>query len=434
MPRASLVALSLVGGFLLGDVSASAQSSAAPHDHAAHPAELPAASDPPARLTLSAVLSDARAHREEIRAARSRAQATRLGARAAAGLADPMVTTRLDHLPLMLDGADVSVMIEQPVALSGVLGATERREAAAARALDAEADARSLDVEAEARAAFIMLAEEQEMRAVVAEQEKLAASIARVVEARLAVSGATPADAVRAALEQARLAGDLEARDADLRAADAMLDSARGRTPDGVIPLCDLSSALDRKADLTPEIATERPELVGMQAKIEAAREDEQVMRNMRAPMAMFGVGAAFTMSDGFGFMTEIGLSVPLDWAKYDAGVAQARAMVAMESAERDAMRTMFAGELAVARARVDAARTRERVLRETLIAQAEQAFELTLTAYGAGQTPVVAVLEAAATLADTRMALVTARADLARALAREARAGGSSRAPKEPR
>jgi hypothetical protein len=52
-------------------------------------------------------------------------------------LEDPMVSPSLDHLPFRLDGASVSLSVEQRFPLSGVLG--DRKRAAEAEALRARA-------------------------------------------------------------------------------------------------------------------------------------------------------------------------------------------------------------------------------------------------------------------------------------------------------
>jgi cobalt-zinc-cadmium efflux system outer membrane protein len=368
------------------------------------------------------VIADARAHRQEIVAARERAAAATRRGRFESGLPDPMLMTNLDHLPVMLDGANVSFMVQQQVPLSGVLGAIERRDDAQAEALSADVGRLELDVEADALLAFVMLAEEQSMRKVIADQLALADSVAKVAEARLAGGAGVPADAVRASLERTRIEADLDAKEAEIAAADAMLDAALGRAPDAAIPDCVLEVSEDAPAAAT-RAAGARPELRAMKRRVVAAEEDVEVMRNMRAPMGVFGVGGAYTMTDGAGFMATVGVSIPLDWGKYDAGIDEASSMVSMERSDLSAMETMIAGEAEAGRQRVLAARARAVAIRTKVLPQAQQTFEVSLGSYGGGQLPIVSVLESVALLREVQMAEVATRAELGRAWVRLGRA-----------
>jgi outer membrane protein TolC len=380
----------------------------------------------PSPLHAADIAGYAAKNRQEIVSARERARAAWQRPRATSSLADPMLVTNLDHLPVMFDGADVSFMVEQQVSLSGVLGAIDRRETQKAKAFDADVGRVELDAQTDALLAFVMLAEEQAMRRVVADQLSLADSVTKIAEARIAGGAGAPSDVVRAALERTRIEAELSVKDANIRSADAMLDAALGREPDPAVPdaeLAPVDTLPDDAAIATAE--RDRPEISVMRRRVAAADEDVEVMRNMRAPMAVFGLGAAYTMGDGPGFMAKVGLSIPIDWGKYDAGIEESRAMASMERADLAAMRTMVAGESAAARERVVAARVRALALRTKVLPQAQQAFELSLTSYGTGQVPIVTVLESVALLRDLQMAEVTARADLARAWVRMGRATG---------
>ncbi len=388
-----------------------------------------AAAEPlPSPLRAPDVAAYATQHRQEIVSAKERARAATQRSRSISSLPDPMLVTSLDHLPVMLDGADVSFMVEQQVPLSGVLGAIDRRETQRAKALDAEVGRVELDAQTNALLAFVMLAEEQAMRRVLADQLSLADAVTQIAEARIAGGAGVPSDVVRAAIERTRIEAELDAKDADIQSADAMLDAALGRAPDPSVPTAELApveTLPDGVALASSQAERDRPEIAVMRRKVAAAEEDVEVMRSMRAPMAVFGLGAAYTMSDGPGFMAKVGISIPIDWGKYDAGIEESRAMASMERADLGAMRTMVAGETAAAREKVVAARARATAIRTKVLPQAKQAFELSLTSYGTGQVPIVTVLESVALVRDLQMAEVTARAQLARAWVRMGRATG---------
>jgi outer membrane protein TolC len=381
----------------------------------AEPSRLQAALPDP--LTAPDVITIARKQRKEILAARERARAAWEGSRAEGKLPDPMLMTNLDHLPIPIMGADFSAMWQQEVPLSGELGARVRRAEAVARMRDAEVKTAELEVELSALRAFFMLVEEQAMRAVVAEQLELAQSIEKVVEARLAAGAANPSDAVRAGLDRVRLETELETFDSRTRAADAMLDAALGRRPDSTIRRTELrlrEGAPEGAGPVARTAIASRPEVTVMRRKIHAAEEDVEVMRNMRAPMGVFGLGGAYTMAEGPGLMATVGVSLPIWVDKYDSRIDEAKAMVAMERADLAGMLLMVEGEAVAAREQVEAAQIRERSIRTRLLPQATTTFETVLASYASGQVPVVSVLEALAMLRMLQMEHVQSRTALA--------------------
>ncbi len=371
----------------------------------------------PEPLTAQDVVDIARRRRGEILAARESARAAWSGSRAEGKLPDPMLMTNLDHLPIPVMGADVSAMWQQQIPLSGELGARVRRAEAVARARDAEVKTTELDVELAALQAFFMLAEEQAMKKVVSDQLALAESIEKVVEARLAGGAANPSDAVRAGLDRVRLDSELETFESRLRAADAMLDAALGRRPDAAIRTAALQVRDGAPAAPTAVARTalaDRPELTVMRRRIRAAEEDVEVMRNMRAPMGVFGLGAAYTMADGPGLMATVGVSLPIWVDKYDSRIDEAKAMVSMERAELSAMLLMVEGDAVAAREQVEAAQVRERSIRTKLLPQATATFETVLASYASGQVPVVSVFESLSMLRMVQMEHVQSRTALA--------------------
>src|SRR5688572_96326 len=103
------------------------------------PGQLP---DP---LRLEDVLAFARAHRQEIVAARARARAAGERPAIVSALEDPMVMPSIDHLPFMLHGVDASLMIEQQFPFSRIRGHRQRGAEAEADRLRADATRVALD-------------------------------------------------------------------------------------------------------------------------------------------------------------------------------------------------------------------------------------------------------------------------------------------------
>ncbi|HVE87068.1 MAG TPA: TolC family protein [Myxococcales bacterium] len=382
----------------------------------------------PSPLRLEQAVRIARERRAEIAAARARVDAAAERPAAVSALEDPMVTPSLDHVPFMLNGANAQLTVEQRFPLSGVLGDRRRGAEAELQRARAEADRVRLDVELDAAAAFLMLQERRQTANILEEQQALAHQMVRAATARYAAGTGSQADALRAEIEVARLDAALRATAAEVRAAEAMLDTSLGQPVDAEVPALDASVA-----DQAPPAAgaaraaalERRPELRAGRAEIARAEADLAAMKAMTAPMGMVRTGPAYTMTDGPGWMLMVGVSVPLWGGKNRASVAEAQAMAAMADADLEAMRRMVEGDAAGARERVVAARERRGSLRDEVVPRARRAIDPTLAGYASGQLPLVSVIEAAQALWGAQGELVSAEFELGLAWARLHRAMG---------
>ncbi len=381
----------------------------------------------PSPLSLDAVSRYAREHRAEITASRERTVAGWAAARSAGKPPDPMVMTNLDHLPLPeVMGADVSVMIQQSIPLSGELAARTRRAEWTARAWEVDEKTTRLDVEREAAEAYLMLAEDQAMRALVVRQIASVQALEKVVEAKMLTSSASAADLLRMTLERAKLELRRDSLDHQIKVSDAMLDAALGRAVDAAVPDCALPDAGSLPADLQPGDSAKRPELAAMGHRVRAADEEIEVMRHMRMPMGVFGLGVAYTMSDGLGLMATVGLSLPIWASDYDHAIDEAKAMASTERATLKAMTTMVDGTVVAASHRLDAARAREASLRTQLLPLSEQVSKALLTSYATSEGSVLAVIDGLQATQMIEMDHIASRAELGRARVAWARATGS--------
>ena len=372
----------------------------------------------PVPLRVEDVVQIAKDRRAEVAAARARARAAAERPAIVSALDDPEVFPSIDHLPFMGGGADLSVTIEQRFPLSDLRGHRRRAAEADARRELADVERAGLDVELEAAAAFWMLAELRERTVLLADQRALADQLAAAATARFSTSAGMQADVLRAQLEVDRLAGEQRALAAELRAAEAMLDTSLARAPDAAVPELD-AGAIARAA------IAHRPELRAGRDDVARAEAEVSVMQAMSVPMAMVRTGPSYTMSDGAGWMVMVGVSIPLWRDKLRAGVNEARAMADMAGADLEAMQRMIGGEAAAAGARVAAARERYLALRDHIVPRARQAIAPTLAAYAANQTPLVSAIEAAQALWDAQRDLAMARAALGLAWARLYRSTG---------
>jgi len=382
----------------------------------------------PDPLTLGDVVRLAGERRDEIDAARARTRAGEARPDIVSALEDPMVSPSLDHLPFMLEGADVSITIEQRIPLSGIRG--HRRASALADVDRLRADARRtvLDVGVQAANAFLMLQERRRTSALVDEQLTFARDVVTAANARYASGTAPQSDVLRAEVEVARLEALAHALVSEVRGAEAMLNTTLALDADlPVPPLAPLVLAepVPTWAGIKAAL-TERPELAAVRADIARADADVQVMRDMYRPMATIRTGPAYTMAEGRGWMAMVGVSLPIWRGKLRAGVAEAQAMRAMSEAELRAMTRMIEGDAAVAVHQVRAARDRQTAIRTDVLPRARMAIEPAVAGYTSGQLPLVSVIEAVQALWLVQADLIAADIELGLAWARLGRAVGS--------
>lgn len=381
----------------------------------------------PSPLSVKDVVALARQNRAEVTAARASARAAAERPAIVSALDDPTISASLDHVPFSGMGVDWSITVEQTFPLSRIRGHRERSARADARRELALVDATVLDVELDAVRAFWMLVEARESATITEQQHALATQLTDAATARYASNMGTQSDVLRAQIEVARLDAERRAAVADVRAAEAMLDTSLGR--DATLPIPDLdptvSDAIPPDSASIAATGRRRPELRAGTAAIERAEADVQVMDSMYAPMAMIKTGPAYTMDAGKGWMVMVGISIPLWRDKRRASVDEARAMVDMATADLDAMRRMVDGQVITSREHLVAARERYVALRDDIVPLAEQAITPTLAAYSAGQVPLVSVVEAAQALWSAQRDLVMARTELGLAWAQLERATG---------
>ena len=379
-------------------------------------------------LTLIEAVRIASERRDEIRAARFRIRAAEARPRIVSAFADPMIAPAIDHKPFMMSGADVSLTLEQQFPLSGIRG--HRRSSALADLvrITADGDRTALDVKLQAASAFLMLQERRRNATLLVEQITFAREIVGAANARYANGTASQSDVLRAELEVARLEASSRAVVAEVRGAQAMLNASMAYEADADVPPLELLPLVESipSWDMVKQALARRPELAAGQAEIARADADVLVMRDMYRPMATVRTGLASTMAEGRGWMTMLGLSLPIWRTKLRSGVSEAQAMREMTAADLQAMRRMIEGDAANAVSQLTAWRDRRLALRVDVLPRARMAIEPVVAGYAAGRLPLVSVIEAVQALWSVQSALITADAEMGLAWARLGRAIGS--------
>jgi outer membrane protein TolC len=382
----------------------------------------------PSPLAIGDVIRIAGERRDEIHAARARTRAGEARPAIVSALSDPMLSPSLDHLPFMLNGADFSVALEQQIPLSGIRGHRRASSLADVDRLRAEATRTTLDVGIEAANAYLMLQERRRTAALLDEQLAFARSVVSAANARYASGTAPQSDVLRAEVEVARLEATARALVGEVRGAEAMLNTSLALDADTPVPLLSpltLAQPIPAWSSIRSAL-TARPELAAGRAEIVRAEAEVQVMRDMFRPMATIRTGPSYTMAEGRGWMAMVGLSLPIWRGKLKAGVAEAEAMRAMSEANLRAMTRMIEGDAAAAISQLQAARDRQAALTADVLPRARLAIEPAVASYGAGQLPLVSVIEAIQALWGVQSDLIAADTQLGLAWARLGRAIGS--------
>ena len=382
----------------------------------------------PSPLSMADVVRIATERRDEIQAARARVRAGEARPLIVSALPDPMISPSLDHLPYMLDGADLSLTVEQQIPLSGIRGHRRTAALADAERLRADVTRTALDVGLQAANAFLMLQERRRTAVLVAEQVASARDVVTAANARYASGTAPQSDVLRAELEVARLEALAGALVSTVREAEAMLNASVALDPALPVPALAaivLTEPVPSWTAIKAALAS-RPELGAGRADIARADAEVQVMHAMSRPMVTIRTGPSYTMAEGRGWMAMVGISLPIWRAKLRAGVAEAQAMRAMSEADLRAMSRMIEGEAAVALHQVQAARDRQAAVSTNVLPRARMAIEPAVAGYTAGQLPLVSVIEAVQALWLVQLDLIAADTELGLAWARLGRALGS--------
>lgn len=392
----------------------------------------PALPDP---VHLEDAIVYARVHRLEIDAARSSARAAGFRPAIVSALPDPVLSLSLDHVPFPARNFDRSMTWEQSLTPSGQRRSRERAARAGATSLSARADRVELDVEYEAMRAFAMLYEARQIYDVTTNQLALARQLVAAAEARYSAGTSNQAEVLRGETEAARIEAELRAVRSEIAATTAMFNGALGRPPDSVVPRLAVrggDDALLEAGNLEIRAAQARPELAESRAEVMRARAEVEVMESMYSPMWMLRGGPAYTMADGPGVMLMVGVSVPLRRSRLEAGVSEAQFMLRMAEADLDAMALMISAEIAAARERVAAAQARLEGVRDEVVPRARQTLDAWLVLYGAGQSNLIAVIDAAQALWTAQEMEVRAEASLELERAYLARAVGETWGPQQ--
>jgi outer membrane protein, heavy metal efflux system len=419
--------------------------------------------DPPRSASPSAdpleeLVAEALATHPEIQAALRRAEAAEARVPQAGALPDPMLSAGLTNLPLssMDPSADgmtmLSLHLEQRLPPRGLRAALEEAARAEAEAARAEADVVRWTLATRLREAYFELLLVDEAVEVHHRTHASLEAFASAAETAFTQGLAPQADILRAQTELAAIHEHLselrQRRSAALAEINALLgrDSrspVEARSPPRLLELLatdpgpgflsaaltgpELGGGFPELAVLQTRAASNRPELVLVRHRTQAARHREDAaIRDRRPGIALTGgYGVRSARSD----MISLGVSVDLplfrgrkqDQAVAEMGLERRATQLEEEATLREIRRE-------VAEAHADLVRARERIilLEEAVIPQARATVESAEAAYRSGEGDFTTLMQVQAVLFRHEIERAHLAAEVGRDMARLERAMGT--------
>jgi cobalt-zinc-cadmium efflux system outer membrane protein len=394
----------LLAGVLAGFVAAASLSAAAAED------PLPGATLPPILELLERGNPELRALGADLDAAHERIHH-------AEALPDPTLNIELRDIrsrdpnlsPSQVGSTRYQIRQEFP--LWGKRDLRRDRADAEAR----ESGARRLEVRSElrfaARAAFAQYLAAAKVQRLNGELTRLQSGIEALARARYESGLAPQQDVIRAIAERTQLEGEAIVAEAEGRQAGARLNAILARpaeaplaAPETLPPLPANGTDL---AALRARLLTANPQLAAGSARVEAARSNEALVRRERYPDLTVGVAPIQTGSrfDSWDLMFEI--SIPLQQETRRSAEREAQAMQRAAEARREGVANALLGDLGQAWVGFDAAGRRLRLVADSLLPQAEVAFQSALAAYQNGRVDFATLLDALRQIGRTRLDLI---------------------------
>lgn len=398
-------------------------------------------------LHLDSLLQAAERTNPSLRAARLQVEAQALKEPQTSALPDPTVQGTGHVYPTVTArGPQRSQwQVRQSIPFPGkrdLRGETASLEARAAEA-DAEALAQNLALRIET--AYYELYRVQRREEFLRAFEEELRQFESAASTRYEVGDGSQQAILKAQVERGRLEIRRENLRADRRSALQSLARLTGRSelkapsqPVEVATPSELREVGERTAE---EPLEDRPEAEALQRRIEKAESETALAR--RAFWPDFTVGAAYTdvrqgdltatMTGRDAFNLSVGVTIPLWRGKQEARLEEAQVKRRRAEAELDDFRLQVQVEVRDLRERLRRQQRQLRLLGEQLLPQAETSLEATLSAYKAGRTDFLDLLDAERTLFQLRMdyediharALQTA-AELERALGHSSLGGAT--------
>jgi len=388
---------------------------AAPCAHAQSPAP-----QPEAALTMEEAVQTAVSGNPALRSALRETEVARSALRSARSLSNPEVI----FTPAVTDfGSDEELLVRQPLEINGTRAARAGVARARLEGTQAQAVVALRDLVFETQSAYIELARAREMEELAREMLAAAEESDRLTRRQVEVGTRPGIDQVQTGIEAVRARQEVTRAEGQTAAAAAVLNTVMGRpanTPIGPLtPLSALPAPPEPVAAAVEQALSQRAEITVAEA---ARREFQQEARLARAegrpdlaPQFRAGTVTRGVHETGIG----LGITLPLlDWGSRRNRVRQAEKGAEAQALRIEAVRNQVRQDVAQAIARHQAAEAVVAGYQAGVLDQARRLLDASRTGVQAGQTSVLALLEAQRTYRAVQIEFTNALADRAVAAA----------------
>ncbi len=388
---------------------------------------------------VDSLVAEAHAKNPSLKASRHRQAAASADTRRAGAYAPPEIagetgkrTVYNAHGPMSMTVN--GLVLRQMVMFPGKVSAMEKagQHQAAAYGWDTQTEAERLTLEV--RSLYYELYMDQRKREINAENRRVMEKFVSVTRTQYEAGMGRMEDILRAQTELSRLRSEDVILSRKVRGMEAMLNAALDRPPG--TPLGSIPDPEEDKLNLPPVNSLEalalslRPELKGMGEDVQMNQWELKAASREKFPDLMME-GKWMNMDGPDEWSVMVGITIPLaPWSSGSyRGAGEAARRKLDETREKEkAMKNMVRAEIHRAAADVEAARERLDLALGATAPQAEQTLLATESAYRAGKTEFLMLLDSYRMLFMAREDLYMARAELARGWAELERSVGLPR------
>ncbi len=228
----------------------------------------------------------------------------------------------------------------------------------------------------------------------------LLSRLEKVAQVRYAGGLAVQSDAIRAQVEQTNLRNELIALENEKRMIQARLNMLLARPADAALAAPERLRALPEPVNLDHAALQDRvrgrnPQLFAEDARLKAAEKNRELTYKNRYPDFTFGIAPVQYRRSvrEWGVMVEI--NIPLQQSSRRAQEREAEAMLSVARSRKEATANQVLSELAENLSGLNAARRTEAAVTTSLLPQTELTFKAALASYENGKVDFATLLDA---------------------------------------
>lgn len=251
----------------------------------------------------------------------------------------------------------------------------------------------------------------------------LTLNLERIAKSRYATGLAPQQDVIRAQVEQTGLRRDLVMLETERHHSMTRLNVLLRREP--YAPLAEPqrlrqlpAPARLEFAALAEQLRNQNPQLFTLQAQLNAADKNRELVYKNRYPDFALGVGATQMGNDIKMWELMVEFNIPLQQGSRRGQEREAENMLAAAQSRKDAAASQLVGELAEFSAALDAARRVEAINSGSLLPQAEATLQAAYVGYQNGRVDFATLLDAQRQILKAKLDVLNAQAQAQASLA----------------